>query len=216
MTTRENDKRAPPPPRESMADAVTLEEQATSSASEPSDEPAPSVVTLEREPPSPPPRESMAGAVTLESEARPRFAQMIAASDVGDVASVLVPATQENQHAPAAAPRESMAGAVTREENVPRAEERSRTEVEGPARTVEAPPPAVRALPSRPRLRASFQYDAEDRALVELVLMNERRELIHRFVLIAEPGGALARMFEGLVNVAVQTAAHEGVFGARK
>jgi hypothetical protein len=75
---------------------------------------------------------------------------------------------------------------------------------------------AVRALPNRPRVRASFSYNHDDRMTVEVVLMNERRELLHRFAVHAEPGGALARIFEALVGVAMASAAEAGVFGARK
>jgi hypothetical protein len=123
----------------------------------------------------------------------------------------------ELEPAVAAAPSESMAGVVTVEPN-----EAIGAPSEAPASSSEAPPVArqspraVRVLPRRPRLRASFHYDPSDALSVELTLMDERRELIHRMQLVSAPGGAIARIFEALLGVVTQAAASAGVFGNRE
>lgn len=154
-------------------------------------------------PPSPP-RQSMAGSVLVEEPA-------LAAAERGETSPSLPPVLQENPNPPAVPPRQSMAGAVLVDEPASAADA---TPTESPpARPVSAPPAAVRTLPRRPRLRASFHYDHTDQLQLELTLMDERRGLIHRHIVQPTGNGALARIFEALIAVAVQDAAVAGVFG---
>lgn len=140
--------------------------------------------------------------------------------------------TLENDNKPPPPPRESMAAAVTLEQPELEGEREEATTLEPPATlspelesaptsasveatpsTVAAPPSAVRKLPRRPRIRASYYYDQNDKLNLELTLMDERRDLIHRTTLQPEDGGALARNFEALVAIAMRAAAKAGVFG---
>lgn len=84
-----------------------------------------------------------------------------------------------------------------------------------PAPAVPAPPPAVKPLPRRPRLRSTFSYNASDELELELTLMDERRNLIHRLTLTPAPGGMLWRIFETLVTIAASAATEAGVFGTK-
>ncbi len=145
------------------------------------------------------PSESMAGVVTVEPN------EAIGASSEAPASSLL-----ENDPAVAAAPSESMAGVVTVEPNGAPIEAPASSSAEPVARA------AVRVLPRRPRLRASFHYDASDALNVELTLMDDRRELIHRIPLVVAPGGAIARIFEALLGVVTQAAVSAGVFGNRE
>ena len=147
------------------------------------------------------PRESMAGARLVENDSPtvpPSSAELGA------------PVAEENDQPAAAVPRESMADARLVEREAPA------VATPAPAPTLPAPPPAVRVLPRRPRLRATFHYDAEDRINVELTLMDERRNLIHRATLTPAPSGVIARIFEALLGVVTQAASHAGVFGSRE
>jgi hypothetical protein len=67
-------------------------------------------------------------------------------------------------------------------------------------------------LPQRPRLRVSFWYEGAA-AKCELVLMSERRELVHRETLDVGPGTGLERVHEGLLSAAA-TLAHAKGFAA--
>lgn len=182
--------------------------------------------------PTPAPSESMEGVGTIEAAERPELAT--APSEVaGDVltapesAAVAIPplvelvepVTHENPNEAPSAPMESQAGATLIEAEAPpvaAAPAESSSPPPAPAPVMPAPPPAVRALPRRPRLRASFFYDAGDALNVELTLMDERRELIHRMQLQPDPGSVFARIFEALVQVTVQAATTAGVFGKRR
>jgi hypothetical protein len=120
--------------------------------------------------------------------------------------------TLENPNPPPVPPRESMTGSVLVEESTTPAPPPPPT---APADTVAAPPAALRKLPRRPRLRASFHYDHLDQLQLELTLMDQRRDLIHRHTVQLQDGSPLARVFEALVTVAVQAAHVAGVFGAQ-
>jgi hypothetical protein len=159
--------------------------------------------------------------VTLEANGRESFAYN--AQDVGDVSAVLElepvtkpePTLLENPHEPAAAPSEGTADVVTLEAPTPAPAASSSAEPTAQP-TAPSPPQPVRQLPRRPRLRATFHYDANDDLSVELTLMDDRRELIHRLNISPTPGGAIARICEALLGVVTQSAAAAGVFGSRE
>ncbi len=225
MEPRENPDAAPPVEPGTSAEPREPESLATAPAvSEP--------VLLENpHPVTAAPSESMENAVTVEQahmlDRGERESMTIETSDVGSVADVFEPIAPvehvepvllENPNEPTPAPSEGTASVVTLEgpSSAP-AVASSSSETRTPAAPAAAQvPQAVRELPHRPRVRASFYYDQQDRMTVELVLMNERRELLHRFALHAEPEGALSRIFEALVGVATHAASEAGVFGSRK
>lgn len=151
-------------------------------------------------------------------------ADVIEPEHVGSVSEVLpsttaddtVPVLLESPHEPAAPPVESMEGVVTLEQGESSSSAEPAPPAPAPApTTISAPPPAVRVLPRRPRLRASFHYDHEDAINVELTLMDERRDLIYRTHIKPVPGSTIARIFEALVGVVAHAAAQAGVFGTR-
>jgi hypothetical protein len=157
------------PPRESMAGAVTLEAPTLEGEKQEASYKWGHTAVLVESPDviSAVPRESMAGAVTLEAPALEGPSRREAGL------------TSEPSEPPSPPPRESMRGART---------------VENPVLPVAVAPPAAPSeataataapnfealdLPPNPRVRASFWY--QDGALMaELVLMNERRELVRR------------------------------------
>ena len=172
------------------------------------------------------PSESMEGVVTVEASEREAFT--IETRDVGDAGAVLglepvttEPTLLENPNEPTPAPSEGSADVVTLEASTPApSPEKPATPAPSSSSATPSPavprvPPAVRALPRRPRLRATFAYDVSDALTVELALMDERRDLIHRFAMNVQEGGAIARIFEALLGVAMQAAAAAGVFGGR-
>jgi len=92
------------------------------------------------------------------------------------------------------------------------------------AKLVDAPssPPAISArgqtpllqaapqpLPSRPRLRLSYWYTG-DVLRLELVLMTEERELVHRETVEVTPGSTLENVHALLLSVAATRALHTG------
>jgi hypothetical protein len=156
------------------------------------------------------PSESMAGAVMIdgvrESVLLPESESVLEPPPVVAAAAVLL----ESEPAVVLAPSQSMAGVLTDE--APSVAAVPEAVAAAPA-SAPVPGQPVRVLPRRPRLRATFHYDADDAINIELTLMDDRRELIHRMALAVAPGGALARIFDALLGVVSQSATHAGVFG---
>lgn len=125
-------------------------------------------------------------------------------------AAPAAPVLLENPNPPAPAPSEGTADVVTLEASAP--SENAQPVAEA-APALDQP---LRMLPRRPRLRATFHYDARDELSVELTLMDDRRELIYRMTMTAAPGGAIARICEALLGVVTSAAAAAGVFGSRE
>ncbi len=165
------------------------------------------------------PSESMEGVVTVEqgtsSSAAPPALELEPVT-VSTAATLAEPATLENPTAPTPAPSEGTADVVTLEASTPATAPSSSAEPLQSAATAPSPPQPVRVLPRRPRLRATFHYDARDELNVELTLMDDRRELIHRLSMTVTPGGAIARICEALLGVVTSAAAAAGVFGSRE
>jgi len=212
MTTRENPDAAPPV---DLAEPTPLEASAPESLAT-----APEPVLLENpRAVAVAPSESMEGAVTVERER-----VTIEAHEVGSVAELGLglelepatpdaePTTLENPKPPPSAPSEGSEDVVTLE--APPAAPAASSPA--PAVAPFVPPQPVRGLPRRARLRATFHYDAHDDLHVELTLMDDRRELIHRMAMSPTPGGAIARIFDALLGVVTQAAAAAGVFGSRE
>lgn len=209
MTTRENPDAAPP---------VNIAKPATTAAEPRESESlatAPEPVLLENpRAVAAAPSESMEGVVTVERSlieregAAPALELEPVTAPIGPAPDVESTVTLENPNAPTPAPSEGTEDVITLEASPPPPP----PVVSEPA----APPQAVRVLPRRPRLRATFHYDAGDELNVELTLMDDWRELIHRMALKPAPGGAIARIFEALLGVVTQSAAAAGVFGSRE
>jgi len=210
MTTRENPDAAPPVNSAKLdepTDAPKPETLAT----------APGPVLLENpRPVAATPSESMVGVVTVDGSTRSSAAPpALELERVAPAVAPKAPTTLENPRAPTPAPSEGTAAVVTLEASTPAPAASS--SAAAPAQTAApSPPQAVRVLPRRPRLRATFHYDARDELNVELTLMDDRRELIHRMSIVVAPGGAIARICEALLGVVTSAAAAAGVFGSRE
>lgn len=196
-------------PTQSMEGAVLVGESSPVAASSSEPETIPAAPGALQENPHPPvaaPTQSMEGAL-LAGESSP-----VAAPSSPETIPAAPGALQENPHPPAAAPSEDHSGSVLVDA------------APAPAAAAAPPVPAtptaaelarpVRTLPRRPRLRCTCSYDASDNMSMELTLMDEKRELIHRMTLTPSPDSPLGRIFQALVSVAAHAAAATGVFGA--
>lgn len=216
MTLRENPDAAPPV--ETTSERMPLAASAPDSLAT-----APEPVLLENpRAVAAAPSESMEGAVTVERDgtiaalaAVHRAVKAAAPLELEPVTPDAEPTTLENPKPPTPAPSEGTADVVTLEASTP-APSGPTVAAAPPAAVAPSPPQAVRTVPRRPRLRTTFWYDARDDLNVELTLMDDRRELLHRMTLTVAPGGTIARICEALLGVVTSAAASAGVFGSRE
>lgn len=165
------------------------------------------------------PSESMVGVVTVEPGGVLQPLELEAPAAPVVAAEPSAPTLLENPREPEAAPAEGSVDVVTLEAPTPApapAPAPSSSVVQADVAAAPSPQQPVRVLPRRPRLRATFHYDARDELNVELTLMDDRRELIHRMSMAVTQGGAIARIFEALLGVVTSAAAAAGVFGSRE
>jgi len=179
-------------PSQSMDGAVLVGDAATSS--EAPIAPAPTAPALlenaTQENPNAPaaaPSQSMDGAVLVGD---------VASSGDAPTAPASAGALLENPHPQAVAPSQSMQGArlVDDEAMVMPSEPPTRPRAQPQPKRPKPEPRRVVELPNKARLRLSFWFEG-DELKCEGVLMNERRELVHRRLTTAERDDVIDRVY---------------------